>query len=72
MNSQDGASSVNNAGDLDPTFGVDGVVNVPIASGTLRCMVEDNQGSIVHGLWVGNETWFYRIFANGSQDLQFG
>ncbi|MHB2242873.1 hypothetical protein [Pseudomonas monsensis] len=72
MNSQDGASSVNNAGDLDPTFGVDGVVNVPIASGTLRCMVEDNQGSIVHGLWVGNEMWFYRIFANGSQDLQFG
>nr|WP_315446559.1 hypothetical protein [uncultured Pseudomonas sp.] len=71
MASQENALSVGNPGDLDPAFGVEGVVQVPAGSGTLRCMVEDQQGSIVHGLWVGNEVWLYRIFADGSSDRDF-
>ncbi|WP_170947327.1 hypothetical protein [Pseudomonas sp. Irchel 3E19] len=71
MTSKQGASAFA-PGELDPTFGVDGVVQIPNGSGSLRCMIEDEQGSIVHGLWVSNEIWLYRILADGSADLQFG
>ncbi|CAI8770124.1 Delta-60 repeat protein [Pseudomonas sp. IT-347P] len=72
MSNAANSPAVNNPGDLDPSFGVEGVVQIPSGSGTIRCMVEDEQGAIVHGVWVRDEIWLYRIFADGSADPGFG
>ncbi|WP_415756519.1 hypothetical protein [Pseudomonas sp. LT1P18] len=59
-------------GELDPAFGVGGVVNAPSGSGSIRCIVEDVQGAIVYAVWVSNECWLYRVFSDGAPDHQFG
>lgn len=72
MNSQNGTASVTGSGDLDTTFGENGIVNVPPGSATVRCMVEDDQGGIIHALRVGDDIWVYRVFSDGRPDPQFG
>lgn len=56
-----------NPGDLDPEFSI---INIP--GGSVRGIVEDDQGAFVYVVWVSGECWLYRAFSDGSPDLQFG
>lgn len=72
MTSQSVPPAALNPGDLDPTFGENGVVELLPSTATIRAMVEDKLGGIVYALWVQNEIWLSRVFVDGSPDLGFG
>ncbi|MHC8395121.1 NHL repeat-containing protein [Pseudomonas sp. LB3P93] len=72
MTSQSNSNSFVNAGELDPAFALEGIFNVPSGPGSIRSIIADGDDAFVLAAWVNKECWLYRVFSNGTQDLQFG
>ncbi|MFJ2709558.1 hypothetical protein ACIOZM_01560 [Pseudomonas sp. NPDC087346] len=59
-------------GELDPSFGNEGRFALPESTGSIRAIIADGQGAYIVAAWDNQKCALFRIFADGTQDLQFG
>ena len=63
-------SSPRNPGEVDPSFGANGLIEIPEGD-QVRAIMEDND-ALIYAVWRGRETWLYRVFKDGAADHSFG
>ncbi|WP_095191457.1 hypothetical protein [Pseudomonas sp. Irchel 3E19] len=59
-------------GELDPAFGEGGRFALPHSTGSIRSIVADDRGGYILAAWEARECSLYRMFSDGTQDMQFG
>lgn len=72
MTNRNSSKSLASPGELDTAFADNGIFNVPVARGSTRSMVADEQGGVILAVWATPEIQLYRIHSDGTQDMQFG
>jgi hypothetical protein len=59
-------------GELDPSFGNEGRFTLPGNTFSIRAIIADGQGAYIIAAWDRRQCALFRMFADGTQDLQFG